>query len=312
MTDGIQICTLNLCAWPTGLCQRLGVPHYKEERLVQVIEFIAKEQFDIVFIQEVYQDSHYKTLKTGLEPLGYHFYIGKYTDTVPTLWYKFNLSGLCIISKERLIAREQYWFKSQGSLDAMLGVHRSSLWAVMANSKIVLCNTHCTPSYSVLFGWWESFEDILKSQLQELYELLQKQLEAPIKPRHWIVGGDFNIDHRSNLFQQHNPLLKLKCCQYTDANEPSCNPAVEFARIWDKDIQCVDHIFTNLLITKQHKPQLNLSDHFPFVCTLATKDKNHKSIASNTHKMSETTRKTAKTRSITENTTIETTEHCTI
>jgi endonuclease/exonuclease/phosphatase family metal-dependent hydrolase len=269
-TTRLKICSLNACIWPNYFVQKLGVSHQKQQRLDDIISFITEEAFDLVFLQEVYQESHYEQLQNELVPLGYYFYIGEYSYALTSLWHRFNLSGLCILAKQRLIARDQQWFAAQGSLDSLLGIPRSCLSAVLENSNLLVVNTHFTPSYSAWLPGWDHFESIIQSQLKELYALLHKRLTQkqhnPLQCTHWMLGGDFNVDYRSALFQEKNPLLRLQGCSVTDLVEGSCNNQVEFARDWEPSVSCVDLILTNLRIVSQSKPKLNISDHFPLVC----------------------------------------------
>lgn len=257
----MRICSMNVNLWPNFLVQKIGVDHRKEERLQEMIEFIQEQDFDVVFLQEIYQIGDFEIIKHQLPQ--YDMYTGEFSET---LFWRWNMSGLCILSKEKLLLRKQYYFEQQASLDKFLRIHRSMLWAMTAKSKTVLCNVHMTPSCSVLLpSSLESHDQIIRSQFVELYKRLREYQTCQFKPKEWLVGGDFNVDHRSMLFQLQNPLLKNGKPEYTTLCTPSCNSQVPFAHEWDIPGECVDHIVTSFQIAQQFKPQIDLSDHYPIV-----------------------------------------------
>lgn len=261
----MRVCLYNVFQWPRLLYQKIGVAHHKAQRLQGVARFIAKEEFAIVFLQELYAEEDIETLKSLLPQ--YHVYAPSYESTLGGFW-SLNLSGLVIVSKERLVFVKQIPFAQQSKLDSFLRINRSMLWAYTTETHILLCNVHLTPTNSIISNMFESHDDIIIDQLKQLYYQLKTLYAQPdIQPQGWIIGGDFNEDHRSRVFQTQNPLLKMKSF-YTTLATPSCNNQVEFAHEWADSGLCVDHLFSSFKIIEQAKPKLDLSDHYPITAKL--------------------------------------------
>lgn len=250
------------------ILQKIGADHNKRQRLKDIAKFIIKEKFDVIMLQELYAIEDINLLRKLLSTHGYNIYHGEIESTLGGFW-NLNLSGLVMVSLEKLVFIKQLPFEQQTMFDAFIRIHRCMLWCFTATSHILLCNVHFTPSNSVCNILMENHDIIITQQLKQLYEELKlRHMQKEYQPTGWIIGGDFNVDHRSRVFQKNNPLLKLKTF-YTTLATPSCNNQVEFAHQWTESNSCLDHIFSSFPIVEQSKPVINLSDHYPIITTLA-------------------------------------------
>lgn len=257
----LKVCTLNVCIWPFALKQRLFKSHRKDERLEEIITFIIKQDLDVVFLQELHMSSARARFQTVMESKGYHVYLDRTTTGALTQ----NL-GLAIVSKLKLSDCQTHVFPRRTWLETCVGLHRGCLVAHIAALNINVANTHLTPDDAVI-GALESIENIQTAQLDDLFRRVTG-LKTSASASAFAVGGDFNIPLSAPLLQRSRIWLSST---HTNKDEPSMNANVSFCKSYSADVlNCnVDHIFTTMLIEKEFKPRVNLSDHYPLIAHLA-------------------------------------------
>ncbi len=272
MSKKPKVCTLNMCIWPPYIVQRPGIDHRKAERMEMLFKYLQNEDLDILLLQEMYCVYWCQQLRERASAMGYHMVMapaGRFMYCTEQM----NTSGLCLLSKEELVEPHFVTLGYQLWSDRIFNLHRSILLATTRWTRVIIGTLHLTPP-QMLRGWSSSAEQdaVIHNQMEEVWDTVQQYHLNNLKGHTgWVIGGDFNIDLDSQVFQQSQ--LVRKSTAHTTCPNQSMNFRVEFcdkSAIDTNDQSRYDHIITSFHIFEQLRPEVDLSDHFPTTATVGT------------------------------------------
>lgn len=196
-----------------------------EERKREIGEYIASQDLDLVFLQEVFQDSQFNTvLKFSKMP--YSYYVG--ADT-----------GLAILSRYPLSDTKFVPYRWQAAsfrdckrlfVGKKLGF-ASAIATLDDGSKISIASTHLLPRYDDMPGFALPADEHTPQRKANILELREELYKLP-KEFPIILAGDFNMNQKSeenaffsrvidleNVLKKKTPNnLWANLCTYCDAN----------------------------------------------------------------------------------------------
>lgn len=163
-----------------------------KDRLNTAGEHLAKESADVILLQEVNTYFALHLLKKKLSDYPFFAYQN----------YLFGpRGGLVIVSKYPLNNISYSNFKKRGSWlhKSIVGhiIKNGILQAELYNEKIVVCSTHLTPNMDYDHSKDNRYAQISEAQLTQLTEITKQFVK---EGKHVLIGGDFNIDKNSYLY----------------------------------------------------------------------------------------------------------------
>lgn len=242
MKSKLKILSINLWGVPYPFSRNL------KDRIKSTINFIKKENYDIIFIQECWFKTQIRKLKQGLP--NYYF-------TSSEKGLVMNKSGLLILTKQK--PTKKYFFKFKNHLFftrpdeffALKGVLVTEI--NVGKNKINFLNTHLFSRSD------EKHNPVSKEQLKTLNEVIDMFSSV-------VTVGDLNIN-KHEFRKWVNPSYKYFESKIPGLNKK--NPYRKYTPVhFNKDGDTVSHVFvkTNPIKTKIKTKVLDdvfLSDHQP-------------------------------------------------
>jgi len=154
----------------------------QEERTEWIIEHIQNSDFDIILLQECFDNKFIDAAQERLK--------SKYSHAIlpdRPHWYKLS-NGLMILSKYKVEKIENIVFKrlSQSDIFTAKGAVLAKVWIDTQNLYIV--NTHLQADYDT-----KKYQDIRKEQLANIQSgLIQKHVHE--EHSKLLIAGDLNIE----------------------------------------------------------------------------------------------------------------------
>lgn len=218
-------------AWPWTM--------HKQKRLNSLVEFVKKENFDIVCLQEIWRSKDAKKILSGLSEYNYYIEAKRMK----------NPSGLVILSKFPLGEGSYLPF---GTVDYEEVVFRKGMLIAdcifPSGESVRIINTHLYTTLRPLNS------RIWSRQIAELYSALNNNRT--------IVFGDFNYHYPNFPFPELNILTPTECATRNTENYYNKKMFNRFSRV---NMVC-DLILANfeaMIISNEIVKEPLISDHYP-------------------------------------------------
>jgi endonuclease/exonuclease/phosphatase family metal-dependent hydrolase len=171
----------------------------QNERAKLIADYLLKEDFDVICLQEVFTRKSYKIITRKLNDKYYN------TGRPYRKWYKFVNSGLVIYSKYPIVDQRFYRYRGLKHADGLSskGILAVTLEIDKDNDKYVqLINTHLQAQQG------KKYERIRKRNYQLIKDKIINGYHNKDYPL--ILTGDYNIDqHDTDEFKPFEESLAL-------------------------------------------------------------------------------------------------------
>ncbi len=237
----------------------------------EILDFLQKEDADIVVLQEVLQSddpklpSHYRSIETIQERMNY-----PYQDFAPALLDKYlwgiMLNGNAVLSKFPIISTKVTFFDKELDMSDPRDAFDPTTFATMTRNLQHV--TLDTPSGEVnvfnFQGVWDLNGDNVSMQRQNMSDVIMRTIEGK---QNVILAGDTNAKHT-------NPVMRRIETKLTNVFGDTLPTSFNMRR---KDnpgygTAVVDMIYAspNLKVITKDCPNVDVSDHLPLIATFST------------------------------------------
>lgn len=261
---------LNVLTWNVQMVPRIGsifsssLRKMQEERTEWIIEHIEKSDYDIILLQECFDNKFIDAAQERLER--------KYPHALlPDRPHFYKLSnGLMILSKYHIEKIENIVFKRLSQSDMFTAKGAVLARIRLDTQSLYLVNTHLQADYDT-----KKYQEIRRDQLSCIQtELIQKHLKN--SESKLLVAGDLNIeeDLESAEYKSLTKEFRWKDWVYDFFKKPSTS--FDKQNFWNKDYKQssrLDYFLANftskLFKIKIEKPkrlfgndEIDLADHY--------------------------------------------------
>lgn len=261
---------LKVLTWNVQMVPRIGsifsssLRKMQQERTEWIIEHIEKSDYDIILLQECFDNKFIDAAQERLDR--------KYPHSIlpdRPHWYKLS-NGLMILSKYRLEKIENIVFKKLSQSDIFTAKGAVLVKVSLDTQSLFIVNTHLQADYEE-----KKYQEIRKEQLASIQkELIEKHLDR--EESKLLVAGDLNIeeDLESLEYKSLAKEFRLKDWVYDFFKKPSTS--FDQKNFWNRDYKqsCrLDYFLANftsrlfkISIEKPKKlfenDEIDLADHY--------------------------------------------------
>jgi endonuclease/exonuclease/phosphatase family metal-dependent hydrolase len=261
---------LKVLTWNVQMVPRIGsmfsssLRKMQEERTEWIIEHIEKSDYDIILLQECFDNKFIDAAQERLER--------KYPHSIlpdRPHWYKLS-NGLMILSKYRLEKIENIVFKKLSQSDIFTAKGAVLVKVSLDTQSLFIVNTHLQADYDE-----KKYQEIRKEQLASIQkELIEKHLNG--EDSKLLVAGDLNIEENLESLEYKSLAkeFRLKDWVYDFFKKPSTS--FDQKNFWNKEYKQsyrLDYFLANftsklfkISIEKPKKlfgnDEIDLADHY--------------------------------------------------
>ena len=261
---------LKVLTWNVQMLPRIGslfscsLRKMQEERTEWIIEHIEKSDYDLILLQECFDNKFIDAARERLER--------KYPHSIlpdRPHWYKLS-NGLMILSKYQLEKIENIVFKKLSQSDMFAAKGAVLVKVLLDTQSLYVVNTHLQADYES-----KKYQEIRRDQLARIQsELIQKHLKN--SESKLLVAGDLNIeeDLESAEYKSLTREFRWKDWVYDFFKKPSTS--FDQKNFWNRDYKqsCrLDYFLANftskLFKISIEKPtklfgndEIDLADHY--------------------------------------------------
>jgi sphingomyelin phosphodiesterase len=261
---------LKVLTWNVQMVPRIGsmfsssLRKMQEERTEWIIEHIEKSDYDIILLQECFDNKFIDAAQERLERKYPHSILPNRPH-----WYKLS-NGLMILSKYRLEKIENIVFKKLSQSDIFTAKGAVLVKVSLDTQSLFIVNTHLQADYDE-----KKYQEIRKEQLASIQkELIEKHLNG--EDSKLLVAGDLNIeeDLESLEYKSLAKEFRLKDWVYDFFKKPSTS--FDQKNFWNREYKQsyrLDYFLANftsklfkISIEKPKKlfgnDEIDLADHY--------------------------------------------------
>lgn len=263
-SDKVKILTWNVQMLPSiGAVFSDKLKKMQSERTEWIIEYLINEDFDIVLLQESFDNDFINELNTKLKTK-YPFQF----NPIRPKWYKLS-NGLMILSKIPLQLIDKVTFSNSSQSDFFASKGAVMLKVFIDSIPLYIVNTHLQSDY-------DSYQNssIRTKQLDEINSKLLSNIE--LKNSKLMIAGDLNVEENINSTEYNNLIKKFNLIDlvYDFFKKPSIS--FDKNNFWNQDQKTstrLDYFLTNLDLSivdiqivkakkKYNEFEVDLADHY--------------------------------------------------